>query len=127
MATNSGAPYYMTMPEDTDPLGNVGAAIRQLVADLDAKALGQVGVKNAAGTSIAAGATATVNITFPVAFTDPPRAVLAVVQGFASGGGGMVVRQVDAITTTGCRIVLLNTSTSAATFSGLPVAWSAHP
>ncbi len=39
----------------------------------------------------------------------------------------MVVRQIDTYTTTNCRVVLLNTGTTAATFTDLPIKLVVHP
>lgn len=84
----------------------------------------QRGTTSVSGTSIAVGGTVTVNVTFPEEFDIVPT-VTASGSGFASGGGFMIIRSCDNITTTGFRLVVANIGNSAATFTNLPYQWIA--
>lgn len=87
--------------------------------------LRQTGSVTVSGSSIAANfGTATVNITFPIPYSVAPSYVNAVPAAFVSGSTAMLIRQVDQVSTTGARVVLVNASSSnTATFTGLPIMW----
>lgn len=88
--------------------------------------LRQAGTIQVSGTNVAANfGTATATIQFPVAYSTAPTYLDATIGGFVSGAATMIVRQVDQITTTGARVVLVNASpTATATFASLPIMWS---
>lgn len=73
------------------------------------------------GSSIPAG-TATAE-TFNFGFTLPasPQLITGIVTGFVSGASGVVIRTIDQYSPTSCRVAVVNTGESDATFSNLPV------
>lgn len=89
--------------------------------------LRQVGTVLASGSNVAANfGTATVTLTFPIPYSTPPMYMDATLAGVVAGASTMLVRQVDQISTTGARVVLVNASPSNATsFTNLPIMWSA--
>lgn len=74
---------------------------------------------------VAVGGTAVSTIEFPVEFSVAP-AAWAIKSGFVSGSSTSSITAVDNVTTTGCRIVVTNLGTAAATFSNLPIRWFAQ-
>ncbi|WP_395691801.1 hypothetical protein [Nocardioides sp.] len=85
----------------------------------------QHGSTTMSGSSIAAGASVTATVSFTVPYSATPAAVYAQVAGFVSGAGLIAIRQVDQITATDFRIVLVNLGSGAATFTNLPIRWTA--
>lgn len=83
------------------------------------------GIANIAATTIAAGSTATVAITFPASrFTTAP-VLTATVAGTQGGTAYLVVREF-AITSSGATLYVYNVGASSATFTGnLPLHWIA--
>lgn len=119
--TAAGFPY----PNPDEPVANMDLSIKQLAEQCDARTVQKLsGTALLSMAAVASGGTATATINFATPFLTAPDA-FAQVAGFVSGSGFAVVRAVDSVTTTQLRIVLANFSTAAATFTDLPVRWTA--
>lgn len=118
------APHAIPYMTDDDQLAAVAARSRAQAERVAAR-LPTGAVIQVSGTAVAGG-TIQVNVTFPTPFTSPPH-VTAVVAGFVTGTGALVVRMCDNISTTGFRLTLLNSGTGSATATNMPVRWLAVP
>lgn len=111
---------------DTDRLEVYNGTTWVPYAPASSVPLMRVGTVTISSGGLAAGAQATVTATFSTPFpTGVVPTVTATGAGFVSGSAPVVVRAVDTISESSCRIVLVNTSTSSATFTNLPLQYIA--
>lgn len=112
---NKSLPY----PTGSDPVALVDLQVKALADAVDTVYMHGSGTVS--GAAVAGGALMTAVLTHGLGFT--PLSVLAYISGFVSNSSPIVIKGVTAITSTQITVTLLNTATTAQTWTALPIRW----